>query len=257
MNLHEIEEKIIAYFEESLNDSEKQSLLNSIQNAPEAKEIFETYQVIYEDFDTDLVAMPSTDFKNNFYKKLEQQEKTAQHKASKRPSLSFIRVLKYAASILLLVAFGTLIGLNWSKNQQISILNKDVLALKSEMTNLLKNESTAVRIKAISMSDELTHSNQDILEVLIQTMNGDASENVRLAAINALEKFADEKMVRTALFEALKHQKDDFIQIKIIHILANLKDENALPHLNDIIEDKDASKFLKREATVGKEIIML
>lgn len=87
-------------------------------------------------------------------------------------------------------------------------------------------------------------------------MNNDKSENVQIAAIDALENFAHEKIVQQAFLKNLESQKEDFIQIKLIRILAQTKNKNTLPFLDKILTNKKTSKYLRTEATQSKKTII-
>lgn len=255
MNNFDIEAKIITYFEGALSSDEKATLLKEINNSDTTKELFETYQSMYQGLDATIIHQPSVHLKNNFYRHLESTEKIISLK-SKRTSFSIRPYLKYAAIGLILITFGALIGINWSQNQQVSTINQEMIALRTEMKNLLKNESTSVRIRAINMSNTLIETDEGIVQVLIKTMDGDDSENVRLATIDALEKFAHHPIVRTTFLNTLDKENSDFIKIKIINILASIKEPSAVRYLEQIIEDKNASRYLKHEANLGKEAII-
>ena len=174
----------------------------------------------------------------------------------KNRQLPRLQLLKYAATVLLLVTLGVLIGLNISKNGQIDSINKEMAVLRSDMKNLLQNESTAQRIRAVKMSNELETADSEILEVLIKVMNSDQSANVRVAAIDALENFSHEKIVKEAFLQAFDTPQEDMIQIKLIRILAERKEKTALPYLDKIIDDTKTSKYVKREATEGRKHII-
>lgn len=255
MNNLDLENKIIAYFEGTLASGEEAILLKEINHSDTTKELFEIYQSMYQELDTAFIHQPSTNLKNSFYKHLESTEKVIPLK-SKHTLFSIRPYLKYAAIGLILITFGALIGINWAQNQQVSIINQEMLALRTEMKNLLKNESTSVRIKAINMSHTLEETDEEIVLVLIKTMKGDESENVRLAAIDALEKFVHHPKVRTTFLNTLNKENSDFIKIKIINVLAAIKEPSAVRYLDQIIEDKNASRYLKHEANLGKEAII-
>jgi len=115
--------------------------------------------------------------------------------------------------------------------------NDEILALKSTMVNLLDEQSIGKRIKAVTLSEQVDNSNQEIAEVLLTTMKSDPSKNVRLAAINALDQFVDNEEVRIRIIEYLSIAKDPYVQIKLINILRKVKEKKAVATLNYIIND--------------------
>jgi len=241
----ELENRIIAWFEGDLNEVDEKTLLEEVNTSSEAKELFETYQAIYQDFELEEMAKPRADFKKRF-----------QSAVVKDHRLPRFQMMKYAAAVLLLVTLGVLIGLNISKSGQIETINIEMVALQRDMENLLQNESTAQRIRAVKMSNQLEKADPEILRVLIKAMNSDRSENVRMAAIDALENFSHEKIVKEAFLQAFEMQQEEIIQIKLIRILAESRDKTALPYLDKIIENKKTSKYLKTEARQGRKTIV-
>ena len=251
MNNQSLEEIIIAWFEGELENSEREDFMERINSSKEGKELFETYKMIYADLDNEEMATPSSDFKTKFHTSLKEQDLHF-----KKNKVIRFQYLKYAAAVLLLVTVGILIGLNISKNNQLNHLSDELIAMKTEMKNLLQNESTAQRIRAVKMSSQFVETDNDLLKVLIKTMNSDKSENVRIAAIDALENFAHEEIVQQAFLKNLEIQKEDFTQIKLIRILAQAKNKNTLPFLDKIITNKKTSKYLRSEATESKRTII-
>lgn len=246
MNKENIEERIIFYFEKKMTQEEETKLLDEVFQSDEAQSLFDVYEKIYGDFEMEELEMPSKNLENRFYQTIETPSKR----------IKVFELMKYAAAVLILITVGVLIGLNISKDQKIEEINDEFLALKKGMKDLLENESTVQRIRAVKMSYDIQEADNEILEVLIKTMNSDESENVRIAAIDALEGFLQNEIVKKAFVKTLLESKDDFIQIKLIRTLAEVKDKKLLPFFNKIIEDKGTSRYLKTEATKGKEAII-
>lgn len=155
------------------------------------------------------------------------------------------------AGIAIIVSVLFLVVSQYNQSQKT---NAEIKALKTAMTDLLKDQSVGRRIKAVSMSDQLKDSNQEIAQVLLQTMTDDPSKNVKLAAINALGKYVDNEDVRIGIIEYLAKAKDPYIQIKLINILAEIKEKKAVPALELIIKDTK-NILVKNSAEEGREII--
>jgi HEAT repeat protein len=82
-------------------------------------------------------------------------------------------------------------------------------------------------------------------------MDTDENANVRLAAIDALRKFADEEKVRTALIESLATQEKPVVQIALINLMVQLKEERAKKAFQQIIDDEASISVVKDEASYG------
>lgn len=141
-------------------------------------------------------------------------------------------------------AFILLVLVLWQYNETQNN-NAEIIALKIAMTELLAEKSVSKRIKAVTMSEQVTNGNKEIAQVLLKTMKEDPSKNVRLAAINALNQHIENEAVRIGIIEHLAEAKDPYVQIKLINILSEIKEKKAVPTLDYII--KDTKSVLVRE----------
>jgi hypothetical protein len=98
-------------------------------------------------------------------------------------------------------------------------LHKTVLFAK-----LTNKESPSERLTAASQIEEITSTDNDIVDVLAKTMNSDPNTNVRLAALDALSKFYREPYVKKKLLSSLQQQKDPMVQIALIELLTKMKE---------------------------------
>ena len=94
----------------------------------------------------------------------------------------------------------------------------------------------------------MARPDDEIVGVLVRTMNGDPNTNVRLAALEALGKFHTEPNVRKALIESLSTQKDPVIQIALIQLMVKMKERSVIEQLENIATDNRTLKAVKTEA---------
>ena len=59
---------------------------------------------------------------------------------------------------------------------------------------------------------------EEVIEVLVKTLNEDPNSNVRMASLDALSKFYAQPNVKKALLESMKFQKDPVVQIALIQL---------------------------------------
>jgi HEAT repeat protein len=71
----------------------------------------------------------------------------------------------------------------------------------------------------------------EILAALLHTLRYDASVDVRLAALDALRHYGDQRQVRNGLVDALQRQQSPLVQIALIDLLVELRDSDAVQHL--------------------------
>ena len=139
---------------------------------------------------------------------------------------------------------------------QIKNTNKEIYDLKNTMIALLQEQSVGQRIKAITLSEHVADNDSEIAEILLHTMANDPSKNVRLAAIDALNLFAEDEAVRVKILNQLSKSDDTYTQIKLINLLSSVKDKKAVPMLDKIIKDQTKNILVKEKAMAGRKLII-
>jgi hypothetical protein len=117
--------------------------------------------------------------------------------------------------------------------------------------SLSNMESPASRISAVSDANKLKNTGNDIVDALVETLNTDPSANVRLAALDGLSRFYQEKYVRKKLIASLKKQQDPLVQIALINLLTRIRESGILDELNKIVNDDNTQKPVKDCAYSG------
>ena len=97
----------------------------------------------------------------------------------------------------------------------------------------------------------LAKADNEIIQVMIKTMNEDESSNVRLAALEALSRWSNQNIVKEALMEALVNHKDPAFQITLINTLVEIQEKRALPYMENLINNTETLEAVKGEAQVG------
>ncbi|OIN58955.1 HEAT repeat domain-containing protein [Arsenicibacter rosenii] len=126
----------------------------------------------------------------------------------------------------------------------------------AEIKNVLSvtqqaNTSASDRILAVNQCTELPQVNEDITQLLINTMNADDNVNVRLAACQALVSFENEPGVREALIQSLKSQTDANVQITLIELLVAIKEKRAMNAMQQLAQSKQTIDVVRQKAEEG------
>jgi len=180
-----------------------------------------------------------------------------EEKAAMRNGSSF-GWLQIAASIAILL-IGYWLGKNNTGNeQQIAELQNQVQELKEvTLTSALRTHSASERILAVNQIGETTSiSSERLIKTLIETVNTDESANVRYEAIQALEKFSDNKLVRDELVQSLELQDDPLIQIALIRLLVDAKEKSAVESLKKMLESDQVIPEVKQQAETAIKILI-
>jgi HEAT repeat protein len=121
---------------------------------------------------------------------------------------------------------------------------------------MLKEESSSDRIQAVGYADELESPDQNVIDVLIKTLNTDKNVNVRMAAAYALSKYAVQQPVCDSLVKSLSLQNEPILQITLINILAERKEKSAFKAFQLIINDKSKMKEVRAAAQNGMKMMI-
>ncbi|WP_295770968.1 HEAT repeat domain-containing protein [uncultured Mucilaginibacter sp.] len=111
--------------------------------------------------------------------------------------------------------------------------------------------SPASRLKALSQTGEFKNLSNDVVDVLVETMNNDPNTNVRMAALDGLAKFYKESYVRKQLVKSLKKQQDPMVQIALIELLTRMKESAILTELEGMVKDESKMDAVRETAYSG------
>ena len=178
----------------------------------------------------------SKEFDAVFEKRLKQEL----HKP-KRGKLISMRIISVAASAVLV--FGTMFFLyqNQQANEQKQVL----------MANL-SDSSTGTRLEAVyNIDDAYEKEDNEIIDVLIETLLTDSNANVKIATIEALAKFPNNEKMRMSMVEALKKEHQPLVQIKLINTLSALRETRAKEPLKEIINNQNSFDIVKSNANLA------
>lgn len=125
---------------------------------------------------------------------------------------------------------------------------KDVMEIKDLYASLADSSSASVRLAAILEIDRTNTMNQHTLDGLSKTLNNDSNSNVRLAALNVMRQYANNKYVSSLLVESLATQKDPLIQLGLIDLLGKLDNVKIEDRLFALADDPDTFGAVKDEA---------
>jgi hypothetical protein len=133
--------------------------------------------------------------------------------------------------------------------KKLDTMQREIKEMKEAMLySLIDNESASQRIKAVSYAEEISNPDQHVIQVLVSTLNHDKNVNVRLAALYSLASFADSRQVRDSLVTSLPKQTEPLIQVMLINLLAEKKDNRAIAPIRDIISNKNTLPAVKDAA---------
>jgi len=169
-----------------------------------------------------------------------------------------VRPLLQAAAAAILVIVGIQVGRQMSTPAPITRAS-DVTALRDEVRDLrqmvtlslMQQQSVTERLKGVSWSSQLDQPGNEVVSALIDTLMHDANVNVRLASIDALKRFAEREVVRSAAVRALDTQESPLVQMALIDFVVETQDREALEALRRLSRDDEANEAVRARASWG------
>ncbi|WP_299361580.1 HEAT repeat domain-containing protein [Winogradskyella sp.] len=257
------EQQLIDYLDGKLTDEQRQKVQDYIDSNQTNREELEKMKALFEVFDQVREMQPSGNLRTGFYEMLEEEKQLQSPKViSVRNSESqfpWKRAFQIAASFLLLFLgyFAGSFGAKQEASQEIANLKVQTVELKERMTlTMFENRSASTRIQAVNFSEELEKPDTTIITALIERMQYDSNINVRIAAAEALYRFSDSEMVKTAFIDALGTVKEPDLQIAIIQFLVDIQEKRAIEPMKQLLDHPETPDFVKAQANSGiSEII--
>jgi uncharacterized membrane-anchored protein YhcB (DUF1043 family) len=266
MKCEEIENLLIDYLDNQLDQSQREDVEKHLANCERCLDEMKDLKDILGKMDSEKMELPGETLKINFYHMLhaemakEEKEKNST-KTIQVKRLNIRTVLRIAAAIAIFLAgsFTSVLFMNHGKGRttEIAQLRSEMNDMKKlVMLNMLKDESASQRIQAVSYTDGLRGPDPQVLNALTKTLNQDKNINVRMAAAYSLAKFASVQTVRDTLVESLGKQTEPIIQVVLMNILVDMKEQKAVPSMQRIISNENTLKEVKDVAQKSINVLL-
>jgi len=134
----------------------------------------------------------------------------------------------------------------------IAQLRTQVQSLRQTVAlSLLDRQSASSRLEGVSWGNQVDRPDQELLSALLSTLNHDPNTNVRLASLDALERFGTDAEVRRGLVGAIPHQDSPLVQIALIDALVHMRDNAAATELRKLSGDGKVNAAVRQRAEWG------
>lgn len=199
---------------------------------------------------------PSEKMRTRFYDRLEAYRMGAADKpflvtaaGPKTMRRTWIPVVVGIAAALVVGFFGGYLVDAKKDGSQLSQLRGEVNSMRQMVAlSLLQQQSASDRLQGVSWAYRVEQSDTEVLSALLYTVNHDPNVNVRLAAVDALKKFADSPVARRGLVQAVGKQDSPMVQIALIDQLVDMKDSAAKPALQSLAQNNAANSEARERA---------
>jgi len=135
----------------------------------------------------------------------------------------------------------------------------EIAAMRSEMhdlremvsLSLMQQQSASERIKGVTWTGQLDRPSGEIVSALLDALMHDPNVNVRLATIDALERFASRDDVRRGTIDAVQRQASPLVQIALIDFMVKTNERESVATLRQLAMDPQANDAVRARAAWG------
>lgn len=242
----EWENKIIDYLNGELPADQESELLQAVKDDPDLHQMMEEYKLIFSDIEHEKLELPSAEMSKTFENTLDRYDN------EKVIRWSPFRMMAYASAVIFLLFAGISVWNQYSQSDIIAKQSREIVALKKEVMDKLNSSSVTGRIQAVNVASESASQDEEVITLLIKTMEEDESANVRLAAVEALATMEHSSLAREAVMRRLAVEEDPFVKIALIQAIVQLKENGAENQLEKITIDDQVPTYIKEEAHIAK-----
>jgi hypothetical protein len=134
-----------------------------------------------------------------------------------------------------------------------------IAAMRSEMhdlremvsLSLMQQQSASERLKGVTWTGQLDRPSGEVVSALLDALMHDPNVNVRLATIDALERFASREEVRRGTIQAVSQQPSPLVQIALIDFMVKTNERESVPALRRLAMDPQVNDAVRARAAWG------
>jgi hypothetical protein len=178
-------------------------------------------------------AQPSPSATARFHEMLEAYQVGLKHQPKLRPTYHWWQLAAACGLLALGAAVGRLTVP--SRNPEVAQLRGEVESMRQLVTlSLLQQQSAGARLRGVTYSYQMERPDAQVEEALLYAVNHDPNVNVRLSAVDALQKYARNPQIGKSLVDAIPAQDSPLVQIALIDLLVDAKDGAVIPALRTL-----------------------
>jgi len=139
----------------------------------------------------------------------------------------------------------------------------DVAQLQSQVESLrqlvalsmLQQDSAGARLRGVSYSEQMSQPDRQVQQALLFAVNHDSNVNVRLSAVDALQKYAADPEVARAMADAIPVQDSPLVQVALVDMLVQVKARGTAPAMAKLASNKDADEAVRQRAAAALQTL--
>lgn len=135
---------------------------------------------------------------------------------------------------------------------EIALLQTQIESLRQMISvSLLQQQSAGDRLRGVSFSEQVSQPDEQVEQALLHVVTHDPNVNVRLSAVDALQKYSKKPEVRRALIDAIPMQDSPLVQTALVDLLTQWNERDALTALRNLTHDDRADPMVRQRATLA------
>jgi hypothetical protein len=264
MTFEEIRLLIPQYLSGQLKPEEKAIFEARLNASPELLIEMEELRSLWDELAALPEERPSDALRARFYQRLNAITKERRHVldggfAWWKSGLQGL--VRQSAIVIAVFALGLFVGrakfpatasTQTASTQDVKRLDTEVQTLRQTVAlSLLDRQSATSRLEGISWSSRVARPDTDLVSALLTTLNRDPNINVRLAALDAVEKFSGDPNVRSALAGSIGQQDSPLVQIALIDAVVHMRNNAAAGELRKLSGDAAVNAAVRQRAQWG------
>ncbi|HVY95291.1 MAG TPA: HEAT repeat domain-containing protein [Bryobacteraceae bacterium] len=141
-----------------------------------------------------------------------------------------------------------------AERDEVARLREEVANTKEMVVlSMLQQQSAADRLRGVDYSARMPSMEPQVVSALVRAVNLDPNVNVRLAAIDALGKVANDSSVRQSLQEALPQEDSPMVQAALIDYLMEAHDRNAVGTIQNLLAKPGVNPTVRERGTYAMQ----
>ncbi len=143
-------------------------------------------------------------------------------------------------------------GSDAAAQAQINEMRSELVATRQMVAlSMLQQQSPSQRLEGVSWTTRLPEPDPKVIGALMHTVRFDSNVDVRLAALDALSRYADRPEVRQDLVDVLQSTQSPMVQVALIDLLVDLHDKSAVPQFRKFQQDPNVNPTVKKRVDWG------
>ncbi len=207
------------------------------------------------------VPVPSMKLNDKFYAMLAEEKKKSARKFSFQiPEWSYLmpRLAVLATTLVIGFAGGYFLQRPSSQpNGEVAQLNQQIGELKEMMMlSLLEKESASERLRAVSLTNDMDQASDKVTQALLETLNNDPNENVRLAALEALTPYVRQSSIRMELIRSIANQESPVVQVSLAELMVAIQEKKSVTELQKLLDSDKTPADVKKQIKKSIDVLI-